>query len=407
MHLLDPGNSAALPLSMLLIFGAARLLAEVCERCGQPGVVGEILAGVILGPSVLAWIKPGDLTGTLAGLGAMFLLFRVGLEVKSSELIGVGATAAISATLGVGVQFLVSWLVLVAWGAGRIESIFVAGALVATSVGITAHVLASKGLLQARASRVILAAAVIDDVEGLLVLAVVSSLASGKVDILQLGTTATLAVLFTVVVIKWGSRSISSIVPAAVHVAETRSNAQFTFSMILLFGLAVLAIYAGVAAIVGAFLAGLTLSEHIEHRAKDLTQGVSELLTPFFLVSIGLKVDLTAFGSGRTIALAAVLLVIAAASKVVGCGLGAIRLGKADALRVGVGMIPRGEVGMVVAQIGLTAGVIGRSVYSAIVFVTVATTIIAPPLLKLAFRGVPRVSGAEAALQDREAPHLE
>ena len=392
---------------MLLIFGAARLLAEVCERCGQPGVVGEILAGVILGPSVLAWIKPGDLTGTLAGLGAMFLLFRVGLEVKSSELIGVGATAAISATLGVGVQFLVSWLVLVAWGAGRIESIFVAGALVATSVGITAHVLASKGLLQARASRVILAAAVIDDVEGLLVLAVVSSLASGKVDILQLGTTATLAVLFTVVVIKWGSRSISSIVPAAVHVAETRSNAQFTFSMILLFGLAVLAIYAGVAAIVGAFLAGLTLSEHIEHRAKDLTQGVSELLTPFFLVSIGLKVDLTAFGSGRTIALAAVLLVIAAVSKVVGCGLGAIRLGKADALRVGVGMIPRGEVGMVVAQIGLTAGVIGRSVYSAIVFVTVATTIIAPPLLKLAFRGVPRVSGAEAALQDREAPPLE
>jgi len=392
---------------MLLIFGAARLLAEVCERCGQPGVVGEILAGVILGPSVLAWIKPGDLTGTLAGLGAMFLLFRVGLEVKSSELIGVGATAAISATLGVGVQFLVSWLVLVAWGAGRIESIFVAGALVATSVGITAHVLASKGLLQARASRVILAAAVIDDVEGLLVLAVVSSLASGKVDILQLGTTATLAVLFTVVVIKWGSRSISSIVPAAVPVAETRSNAQFTFSMILLFGLAVLAIYAGVAAIVGAFLAGLTLSEHIEHSAKDLTQGVSELLTPFFLVSIGLKVDLTAFGSGRTIALAAVLLVIAAASKVVGCGLGAIRLGKADALRVGVGMIPRGEVGMVVAQIGLTAGVIGRSVYSAIVFVTVATTIIAPPLLKLAFRGVPRVSGAEAALQDREAPPLE
>jgi Kef-type K+ transport system membrane component KefB len=156
--------------------------------------------------------------------------------------------------------------------------------------------------------------------------------------------------------------------------------------MTLLFALSLLAVYAGVAAIVGAFLAGMALSESAEGRITQLTSGVAELLVPFFLVGIGLHFDVTAFSSGRNLALATIIFAAASASKFVGCGLGAISLGRGDAVRVGVGMIPRGEVGMVVAQIGLNMGVMATSVYGTIVFMSVATTLIAPPLLKLAFR---------------------
>ena len=390
---------------MLIVFGSAKLLAELCERLGQPGIVGEIVAGVVIGPSVLGWIAPNDLLTALANLGAMFLLFRVGLEVKSSELLGVGGIAAMVATFGVVLQFFLSWGFLVLWGASHIQAIFVAGSLVATSVGITAHVLASRGLLEALPSKIIIAAAVIDDVEGLLVLAVVTSFANHSIVVLQLAITAALAAGFTIVVATWGTRSMSRILPGVKQNLRV-GEAQFAFSMILLFTFAVLAVYAGVAAIVGAFLAGLALSEHVQPRVKDLSQGVSELLVPFFLAGIGLRVDLGAFLSWPTLALAGVLLVIAAGSKVIGCGLGAMRLGRADALRVGVGMVPRGEVGMVVAQIGLATGVLVQSVYSAIVFVAVATTLMAPPLLKLAFRGV--VIGRTPGVSDEqeEAPRI-
>src|SRR5262249_28975214 len=152
--------------------------------------------------------------------------------------------------------------------------------------------------------------------------------------------------------------------------------------------LSVGAVYTGVAAIVGAFLAGLALAETTAPRVRDLAHGVTELLVPFFLAGIGLHVDLTAFSSPRNILLAAIILGASVISKFIGCGLGAYTLGKADALRVGVGMIPRGEVGMVVAQVGLGFGIIHQSVYGVVVFMSVATTIAAPPLIKIAFRGL-------------------
>src|SRR5216684_4536365 len=196
MHLPGPGmfsllfapgdDSLRIPLSLLVVFGSAKLLAELFERLNQPGIVGEILAGVLIGPSVLAWITPNDFLGALANLGAMFLLFRVGLDVKSSELMKVGGTATLVATLGVIVPFFLGWGLLLLWGASHIEAIFVGATMVATSVGITAQVLSTKGLLHERASKIILAAAVIDDVQGLLVLAVVSSLVRGKFDVPQL-----------------------------------------------------------------------------------------------------------------------------------------------------------------------------------------------------------------------------
>lgn len=371
---------------MLVVFASAKLMAELCERFGQPGIVGEILAGILIGPHVLGWMSPNTVLAVLADLGVMFLLFRVGLEVKSSDLLKVGGTALLVAVAGVVLPFVLGWAIMTAWGYRGIEAIFTGAAMVATSVGITAQVLSAKGLLNERASRIILAAAVIDDVLGLLVLALVSSLAKGSVNVLDLALTAAMALGFTILVAKWGTRTMDRVVPR-VKAKMSLVESQFALSMAMLFGLALLAVYAGVAAIVGAFLAGMALSESVDHRVHQLSDGVTELLVPFFLVGIGLHFDVTAFREGGTILLAAVILVAAIFSKFVGCGLGAIALGRTDAVRVGVGMVPRGEVGMVVAQIGLAMGVMAASVYGIVVFMSVATTLVAPPLLKVAFRG--------------------
>ena len=383
-----------IPLAMLIVFASAKLMAELFERLGQPGLVGEILAGVLIGPSVLNRIAPSDFLTALSDLGAMFLLFRVGLEVKSSELLKLGGTATLVAVSGVIVPFLMGWGILLAWGSGANEAIFVGAAMVATSVGITAQVLSAKGLLQATASKIILAAAVIDDVLGLLVLAVVSGLTRGRLNVAELALTGILACGFTVVIAKWGTLAMGKVVP---HVSRTLrvGEAQFAMAMCLMFALSVGAVYTGVAAIVGAFLAGLALAETTEPRVRDLAHGVTELLLPFFLAGIGMHVDLTAFSSPRTILLAAAILVAAVVSKFIGCGLGALSLGKADALRIGVGMIPRGEVGMVVAQIGLGFGIITQSVYGVVVFMSVATTVVAPPLINIAFRSLITAGQAE------------
>ena len=376
---------AKIPLSMLVVFVAAKIMAELAERVGQPGIVGEILAGVLIGPSVLGWLAPNEFLSALSDLGAMFLLFRVGLEVKSSELMKVGGTATLVACSGVVVPFVMGMAILLLWGAPANEAIFVGASMVATSVGITAQVLSAKGLLHAVSSKIILAAAVIDDVLGLLVLAVVSSLTHGKMDFLQLSFTALAATAFTVIAAKWGHHTMGRIVP---HVERTLKIAEsrFVLAMGLLFALALLAVYTGVAAIVGAFLAGLALGESTGDRERDLAQGVSELLVPFFLAGIGLHVDLSAFTHPKTAILAIVILAAAVVSKFIGCGLGALGMGKADALRIGVGMIPRGEVGMVVAQIGLGFGILSQSSYGVVVFMSVATTIVAPPLIKIAYR---------------------
>ena len=389
-------DHAKIPLSMLIVFASAKLLAEVFERLKQPGIVGEILAGVLVGPSVLNWIAPTELLTALAELGAMFLLFRVGLEVKASELMRLGGTATLVAVAGVVVPFLLGWGILLAWGESANEAIFVGAAMVATSVGITAQVLSAKGLLQATATKIILAAAVIDDVLGLLVLAVVSGLSKGQLNIPALALTAVLACGFTVVIAAWGTKAMEKVVPKLSQSLRV-GEAQFALAMCLLFALSVGAVYTGVAAIVGAFLAGLALAESTAPRVKDLAHGVTELLIPFFLAGIGLHVDLSAFADSRTLLLAGIILAAAVLSKFIGCGLGALSLGKADALRVGVGMIPRGEVGMVVAQIGLGFGIIQQNVYGVVVFMSVATTIVAPPLINIAFRGL-----APAGFEERE-----
>jgi Kef-type K+ transport system membrane component KefB len=391
-------ETVQIPLAMLTVFGSAKLMAEVFERLRQPAIVGEILAGILIGPSVLGWLAPNDLLTALADLGVMFLLFRVGLDVRSSELIQVGGTATLVAVTGVLVPFWLGWAILLLWDKPQTEAIFVGAAMVATSVGITAQVLASKGLLQERASKIILAAAVIDDVLGLLVLAVVSSLARGRVIWLEILTTAVVAVGFTLLVAKWGTKTMGRIVPRVERRLRV-GEGQFALAMVLLFALSLLAVYAGVAVIIGAFLAGMALAESVGQRVHDLAHGVTELLVPFFLAGIGLHFDLAAFTSRSTFVLATVILGAAVVSKFVGCGAGAIGMGVRDAARIGVGMVPRGEVGMVVAQIGLSMGVITQNVYGVVVFMAVATTLVAPPLLNLSYRDLMKPGKEEEVLR--------
>jgi len=381
---MPPG--AQIPLSMLVVFASAKLLSEIFERFGQPGIVGEILAGVLIGPYVLGWLAPNEILRILSDLGVMFLLFRVGLEVKASDLMRVGGTAVVVALAGVVLPFFCGWGISALWGEPTVESIFTGAAMVATSVGITAEVLASRGLLRTAAARVILAAAVVDDVFGLIVLAVVSGMAKGKVNYVDIGLTAAIALGFTLLVAKFGARVFRRLVPR-VQSSLTLPEGELAIGMTLLFALSLLAVYAGVAAIVGAFLAGMALSETAQQRLSDMTCGVAELLVPFFLAGIGMHFNVSAFGSAATIGLAAAIIVAAVATKFIACGLGAIRMGRGNAIRVGVGMVPRGEVGMVVAQIGLNMGVMAPYVYGIIVLMSVATTVIAPPLIKVAFRG--------------------
>jgi Kef-type K+ transport system membrane component KefB len=393
--LLEPARMAdpvTLPLSMLIVFGSAKLLAAVFERMGQPGIIGQILAGVLFGPPVLGWIHPNSVVHALADLGVIFLLFRVGLEVRSSELFRVGPTAFVVALLGVIVPFFAGWLILFLFGRPTIEAVFVGTAMVATSVGITAQVLASKGLLEHRASKIILAAAVIDDVLGLLALAVVTSLAEGRIRWSALALTAAMAVAFTLLVATLGTRAAKHVVP---HIAKRfhAGEIQFDIALVVLFALSVLAVKVGVAAIIGAFLGGMALAETVSHRVHDLAHGITEFLLPFFLFGIGMNLNPEALTHRETLWLAALIVIAAALSKLVGSGLGAIRLGWTDTLRVGIGMIPRGEVGMVVAQIGLTLHVVEKSIYAVVVFMAVATTMIAPPLLNIAYRKAVPVAG--------------
>lgn len=377
----------SIPLTLLIVFGAAKLLAEAFEWMGQPGVVGEILAGVVLGPSVLAWIAPNESLTTLADLGVLFLLFRVGMEMKPSELIRLGGAATGVAVAGVLVPFGMGWGLAAWYGSPTIEAVFVGTALVATSVGITAQVLAARGLLKETASQMILAAAVVDDVLGLLVLAAVSGSASGEFDWKKLLLTAGLAVGFVLAALFWGAPMMKRLGPK-LGKKMRGGESELTVALVALFALAALAEHAGVAAIVGAFLAGMMLAETASEKIHHVAHGTTELLVPFFLVSIGLQVNLQAFSDTRLVWATVVLTAAAVVSKIAGCGLAALPMGRKEAWRIGVGMVPRGEVGMIVAQMGMAAGALSQPVFAAVIMMAAATTMVAPPLIKAAFRGV-------------------
>ena len=379
-------------LTLFLMLAAAKLMAEIFERLRQPAVVGEILAGVIIGPSILGWVTPNEIIDTLAEIGVIFLLFTVGLETKPASIFHVGKRAVIVAVLGVVTPFVAGWLLMKAWGGSGLESLFLGTAMVATSVGITARVLSSMGVLEALTSRIILAAAVIDDILGLMILAVVSSLALGPINYLSIAITAVLAIAFTVFVVLVGAPVVRRVAPRIENLKV--SHSLFISALLLCLGISITAAYIGVAAIVGAFLAGMAFAEVAEEKTtmhKEMA-AVTEFLVPFFLVNIGLQLRLEVFSNASVIAFAVLVTLIAVITKLVGCGIGARGLTWKQMGQVGMGMVPRGEVGIVVAQIGLGMAVINDSLYGVVLMMAVATTLIAPPFLRMLYSSERRTS---------------
>jgi Kef-type K+ transport system membrane component KefB len=374
-------NITQILFSLFLIFASAKLLGEVFERFKQSAVIGEILAGVILGPQVLNLIGTSEIFPVLAQIGAIILLFKVGLETRVEEILKVGPISLIVAVLGVIFPFIFGYLYTLIIHHTTVEAIFIGAAMVATSVGITARVFADLGIVETKVARVILGAAVIDDVIGLVVLAIVTGLGKGTLSLVKIGLITLEAVGFIIFLIVIGRRIIHRVVP---RVAKFRTKeAVFSLAIIFCLFLSVVSSYIDLAAIVGAFLAGMILAElNLEYNLSIKTESLYNFLVPFFFVILGSLVDLTIFNQPALLVAALIITLFAILGKLIGCGLGAIGLGKKDALMVGFGMVPRGEVGMIIASIGLSMQAITSDLYTVIIFMVMVTTFITPPILR-------------------------
>jgi len=407
-------------IALIIILAGAKLGSELFERLGQPAVLGELIAGIVLGNLVLInpqWSFFESLRAAqieeqwavvidhLARIGVLVLLFEVGLESTVAGMRQVGASSFVVALLGVIAPFILGYgssmlfirqipadlaAVVPAGFSLAYIHMFVGAVLCATSVGITARVFKDLGKLQTREAQIILGAAVIDDVLGLVVLALVSGIVSAA----EMGQAIEFRAIFRLVTIAFlflfGALLVGRLlVPRAMkHIARLRTSGMMLISALLFaFLLSYLAIEAGLAGIVGAFAAGLLLEDvHFtafreETSIHQLIKPIAAVLVPVFFVLMGIQVRLETFLNLSVLGVAAGLTLAAIIGKQV-CGLGVLETG-IDRITVGVGMIPRGEVGLIFNAIGKNLGVIDDGTYSAVVIMVVLTTIAAPPLLKI------------------------
>ncbi len=380
-------------LQLFLIFVLAKAFGEIFERLSIPAVLGEILAGVIFGPYAVALVFPDATILSMAEMGAIFLLFTVGLETHPKDLINVGRKALGVAILGIVVPFGAGFSYML-WhsGSGK-EAVFVGAAMVATSVGITARVLGDLRVLQSRAAKIILGAAVFDDILAMILLAVVVGMASaGGVQWLHLGVLALEALAFAVFMIFFAPRVIHRMRPSIARLST--HDPPLIISLALCLGLSVAAERIGMAAIIGAFFAGLAFAEYSpEWNLQPRVHAINELLAPFFFFTMGARLDLKVF-SPEVLTAATIVALLAIFSKLLGCGLPVLREGWRNAARVGVGMMPRGEVGLIIALVGLNMNMISQQSYAIVIFMTAVTTLLAPPILRVLFR---KPDGEEAA----------
>jgi len=388
---------------LFLVLLAAKVGDEVFKRIGQPSIVGEILAGVLIGPSVLGLVEPGEVLEVFAELGVVFLLFWVGLETRVSDIREVGRTALLVGVLGVVLPFAGGLGLGAGLGEDAGTTVFLGAALVATSVGITSAVLIDLGVLRSRPSRTILGAAVIDDILAMIVLAVAVGIAGGEGtgapqvgnEVTSIVVVAALAAAFVGFFALGGTRVMQRW-PRLLK--EPRfSESPLLPAVIVCLGLAAFAAQIGLAAIIGAFLAGMMVAETKEqHPIEDEVAPLYAFFPPFFFAFIGLELDLAELADAETLGLLALVTAVAAVTKLAGAWLGARSMGGREALFVGVGMVPRGEVGIIVAGIGVAAGVIDAQLFAVIVGMSVATTLLAPPLLR-SLRPSPGTGGGRAA----------
>ena len=407
--------------TLVVLYALARAGTVLVSRFGLPGLIGEIIMGVVIANLVigdfslmefldLGMPAPGvegdhgsgvyPIVYAMAELGVIFLLFTVGLETKVNDLMKSGKAAFFCALMGVIVPFILGFALIMGTEGNMNHALFLAAAMVATSVGITARIIKDLKLMDTREARIIIAAAVIDDVLGMIVLAIVKGMAeSGELSILNVASITLQAVVFVLVVIaicKW-------VIPRIYDYFEDRKKAKeaagkvpfstnkLVLAIIVCLAMAALAEFIGLAAIIGAFLAGMMFADHAwEWDLESKIDSISTFLLSFFFLNVGLQVDIGTLGDTSVLVLVVVVIILAVISKLVGCSLGAKMgdrsLDSSSLKIIGFGMAPRGEAGIIVAAIGLASGAMSQDLYAVVVLMSVITTIIAPPIISKLFR---------------------
>jgi Kef-type K+ transport system membrane component KefB len=380
-------NVTDILLDIVVVLLAAKVAAEIAERINVPPVIAEIVAGVIVGPAVFGLVDSNNVIEVLGELGVILLLLEVGLELSIADLRSVGRSSITIACIGVVVPVTFGIGVGLAWGESSNTALFLGAALAATSVGITARVFSDLGALTRIEARAVIGAAVADDVLGLVLLTiVVRVVTAGTVDVFDILSIVGVAILFLVVSVALGTR----FGPRVFGFVDRTARSTGTFVALALaftLGFALLADAAELAPIVGAFAAGVALSGSAPaERVRRELAPVGHLFIPVFFLQIGVHADLGALTDPKLLALIGVLVVVASIGKVV-AGLGMIG---GDRLMVGLGMLPRGEVGLIFASIGLADGVLNKDLYGVLVAVVLATTLLSPPLLRWRIKALDR-----------------
>jgi Kef-type K+ transport system membrane component KefB len=412
-RVIDPGLLLSVPtggaaevtrvfLMLVALVTAARIGGTLATRIGQPAVLGELVAGILIGPSLLGFVDPNDpFIHVLAEFGVVILLFQIGLHTDLGALIKVGPAAAAVGVVGVVLPFGTGFLTARVLGVPLMPSIVCGAAMTATSIGISARILGDLGSLDTREGKVVLGAAVLDDVAGLIILAVVATMArGGDVTVLSVTRTVGLAVGFLVVAVAVGGM----IAPRLFAVIDKIPVSGTTGALALAFALllAALADLGGSALIIGAFAAGLVLHWTPQRETiEDSTSALGHFFVPVFFASVGAAVDIRAMAHVQSLQLGGMLLVIGILGKFI-AGYAPFWVPMRHAL-VGAAMVPRGEVGLIFARMGLATAALTPELFGALMIMVIGTTFVTPPWLAwLARRGLQQAArGAARGEQDR------
>lgn len=376
---------------IIVVIVSVKIAGDLSVRLGQPSVLGKLLVGLILGPSLLGIVHESEMITQLAELGVLFLMFIAGVETDMEEFIKSASCAAIVAVLGVIVPLAGGYFLAVAYGYDWATSLFVGTILVATSVSISVQTLRELGKLQTREGCTILGAAVIDDVLGLVVLSVVLGLTMGQGGgAVAVGIIGIKVVIFLALAILVGK----TVVPWLLKVVSGFGVTVpvLTAGMIIALTYAAGAELMGLAGIIGAYLAGLMIS--MTPYKQEMFEGMEAVgysfFIPFFFVSIGIAADIRGL-TGGLLMFTVIATVLAVVTKMIGCGAGALLYGlnRKSALIIGAGMVARGEVALIMCKIGLDSGLIGEALFTSMVVVAIATTVVTPPLLRMLYKDDP------------------
>jgi len=377
-------------LSLALILIVTKIFGLITRRAHLPQVVGALLAGIILGPAILGIIQPDYMMTTLSEIGAVLIMFSAGLGTDFKQLRGVLKASMTIAVLGAAVAFAGGLALALFFGQNTLQSVFVGVVLTATSVGINVEALQEMGKLKTKAGTTILGAAVIDDILGIIILSVMMGmgLGLGAGDVSHMDALLTLLRIFVffIIAVILGLGAFKLFEYLSIKMREARGLP--IFGLAFCFFMAFLSDRFGVGDVIGAYIAGLVLcnSKAEKHILEKSTILSFMFFSPIFFVSVGLNTSFAGLGAGA-ITFTILLLVVAVVSKLLGCGFGAFICGysKEESAQVSVGMISRGEVAIIIATQGVGAGLMNADLFSSVIFVVVATTLISPVLLKKVF----------------------